>query len=86
MSVEKRCTVCGKPLLTGQQRCQHCLADIHNDNGKIKRAFWRLITIIFVALLLEGLWAAGVISPHRWLTTGQSPQARHAHPPKKTPE
>lgn len=76
MSSEPRfCRSCQHPLRPRSTRliCPACQDLKHPTVGqrKIKRALFMLIFVIFVALVLEGLWAAGVITPHAWLRPGR---------------
>lgn len=72
-SAPRYCRACHRPLRPRSTRriCPACQDLKHPTSGhrKIKRALIMLIAVIFVALVLEGLWAAGVIAPHAWLMT-----------------
>lgn len=74
-SEPRYCCDCHRPLRPHSTRriCPACQDLKHPTTGhlKIKRALIMLIAVMFVALVLEGLWAAGVITPHAWLRPGR---------------
>ena len=65
------CLTCRRPLRAHSERqtCPACQCLNYSTSGhrKIKRALVMLLIAITLALVLEGLWAAGVITPHAWL-------------------
>jgi ribosomal protein L37E len=65
-----KCTACGhhQSLHAEQKRCEHCLPVFIPSYGrrKLARALLILFLVFIISLVLEGLWATGVITPHSW--------------------
>lgn len=75
----KKCIVCEKmKTITGNGHvCRDCAPDTLFIPGKrkLKYALILLILLFLSGLILEGLWAAGVFTPHPRLRSPRRPAA-----------
>lgn len=65
----KSCVDCGKSLSTTAQSCNECSSSdpfgTQRHNDKVHRIF--VSTLAVLALVVGGMWYAGIVNPLEWL-------------------